>query len=257
MPLPRGRTLPFTLGRRIVADIMHFSRPVAQVSVEREIRVPEVAAAREAANPRVGWYPILLKAYSLAAAKVPELRRSLLTVPYTRLYEHACSVAAVTVEREVGGEPVVLTVLLRSPESKPLTEIDARLRWAKTAPVGDVPDFRRTLLHHRFPRPARRLLMWLGLRASGSWRQRFAGTFGSSSVVTAGACTLFARCPLTTMFTFTPLRPDGTMTLRLGFDHRVVDGGPTCRGLVETEAALRGEILAELRALAPAPRLAV
>ena len=257
MPLPTGHSLGFSRGRRIVGDIMHFTRSVAQVSVERELCIPEVAAARLAADPKPGWYPVLLKAYAIAAAKVPELRRSLLTFPYTRLYQHGCSVAAVTFERELDGEPVVMTRLFRSPETTPLTEIDARMRWAKAAPLAEVPDFRRLLLQYRLPRPLRRLLMWLALRGNGSWRQKYAGTFGSSSVVSAGSCTLFALCPLTTMFTFTPIKPDGTLTLRLGFDHRVVDGGPTSRGLVETESALRGEIRAELRSLAAPLRRAV
>src|SRR6266568_3726673 len=126
MPLPRGRSLKLSRGRRLIADIMHFSRDVPQVTVERIAHIPEVVLAREAASPRPGWYPVLLKAFALAAMKVPELRRSLLTVPYSRLYEHACTVANVAIERELDGEPVVLAFHVREPERQSLLDIDAR-----------------------------------------------------------------------------------------------------------------------------------
>ena len=120
MSLPRGRTLSLSRGRRIMADILYFCRSVPMAAVEREVTIPDVAEAREAANPKPGWYPVFLKAFALAAMKVPELRRSLLTFPYNRLYEHACTVAAITIERTIEGEPVVLPFLLRCPESKSL-----------------------------------------------------------------------------------------------------------------------------------------
>lgn len=236
---------------------MHFSRSVPVVAVERTISIPEVAAARAGADPRPGWYPVLLKAFALAAAETPALRRSLLTFPYPRLYEHACSVAAVMVEREIGGEPTVLAYLIRRPEAMPLPEIDAQFRRAKTAPVEEVADFRRMLLHARLPRPMRRLVWWLGLRVSGPWRQKYWGTFAATSVVSAGATVLGAVAPNSVVFTFSPVAPDGSVVLRLWMDHRVLDGATAARGLVSTEAALRGPVRAELRALARPLRAAV
>lgn len=255
MSLPRGRTLALSRARRLIGDLMHFSRSVPQVAVEREARIPEVAAARLAADPKPGWYPVLLKAFALAAAKVPDLRRSLLTFPYPRLYEHACSVAAVSVEREVDGEPAVLAFHVRRPESTPLPEIDARFRRAKTAPLAELGEFRRMLRLSRLPRPVRRLVWWAGLRASGSWRQKYWGTFGVTSLASAGGTVLASLCPLTATFTFGPVAPDGAVLLRVTFDHRVLDGMAATRGLVEAENALRGPVLAELRELAR-PRLA-
>jgi hypothetical protein len=257
MSLPRGRSLKLSRGRRLVADIMRFSRSVPQVSVERVAQIPEVVIAREAASPKPGWYPVLLKGFALASTVVPELRRSLITVPYPRLYEHACTVASVTIEREIDGEPIVLAFHVREPERKPLLDIDARFRWMKTAPLNEVGEFRRMLLLSRFPRPLRRLLWWLGLRASGSWRQKYWGTFATSSTVSGGSTLLSPLCPLTTVFTFGPVQNDGSVLLRLGFDHRVLDGMTAARGLKETENALRTTILDELRSLARPVRLAV
>lgn len=238
-------------------DILHFHRAVPMVAIERQIAIPEVAEARLRADPKPGWYPILLKAFALAAARVPELRQSLLTFPYTRLYEHASSVATVTVERELDGEPTVFVIQIREPEAAPLTKIDARLKWVKTAPLCDIAEFRRWQLLMRFPRPLRRLLWWLGLRVSGLWRQKYWGTFAATSIVSAGATVLVPVCPLTSLFTFGPVGSDGSLLLRLAFDHRVLDGVAGARMLVETENALRNEILAELRALVPSLRLAV
>lgn len=257
MPLSPGRTLPFPRGRRLVADLLHFSRAIPHVTVERAVTVPEVAAARLAADPKPGWYPVLLKAFALAAARVPDLRRSLLTIPYHRLYEHAGSVATVTVERDLDGEPAVLLFNVRRPEATPLPEIDAKFRRAKTAPLWEVGEFRRMLRLGRLPAPLRRLAWWLGLRVSGAWREKYCGTFGATSTVAAGGTLVNPIGPLSSVFTFGPVGPDGSVLLRLVFDHRVMDGAPAARALVETEAALRGEVLAELRALAPARRAAV
>lgn len=249
MPLPRGRTLRLSRGRKLVGDIMHFSRSVPQVTVERVISIPDVVAARDVASPKPGWYSVLLKGFALASMQIPDLRRSLLTFPTTRLYEHACTVASIAVERELDGEPAVLPVQIRRPESTPLVEIDARINRVKTAPLSEVAEFRRLMLQSRWPRPIRRLVWWAGLRASGDWRQKYWGTFGTSSVVTAGGTLHAPLCPLSVVFTFGPVSADGEVLLRLGFDHRVLDGAAAARGLVETEKALHSVVLPELRAL--------
>ena len=250
MSLPPGRFVPTPRGRRIVQDIMHFARSVPTVVVERRVQIPAVAAARAAAAPRPGWFAVFLKAVGLAAREVPDLRRSLMTVPWPRLYEHACSVAAVTVERELDGGPAVLIVQIRQPEDTPLTDIDAQLKKAKTAPVWDVAAYRRVLRLCRYPRPVRRLVWWLGLRASPGWRQKYFGTFTASSTVTSGAETAVALTPLTSYFTFGEVGADGGVTLRLMFDHRVTDAAPMSRALAAMERALNADILAELQALA-------
>jgi hypothetical protein len=167
----RGRSLGLPRARRLVLDWLHFCRPAAVIALERRVCFPEVAAARLAAGPRPGWYAVLLKAYGLAAVAVPDLRRSLLTFPYTRVFEHASSTALVTVERELDGFPAVFTYPLRRPEAKSLPEIDAELARLKTVPLDEDRAFRRALTLLRLPRPLRRAVMWLGLNVRGSWRQ--------------------------------------------------------------------------------------
>lgn len=246
----RGRSLGLPRARRLVLDWLHFCRPAATIALERTIRIPEVAAARLAAEPRPGWFAVLLKAYGLASQTVPDLRRSLLTFPTTRLFEHTVSTALVTVERELDGMPAVLTYPLKSPEAKSLSEIDAELARLKTVSLDEERAFRRALGLLRLPRSLRRAVMWLGLYVRGSWRQRHFGTFTASNVAPAGADLIHGLTMLTSFLSPAAVGADGTTTLRLFVDHRVVDGAPAARGLVAMEEALRGPILAELRALA-------
>jgi hypothetical protein len=50
------------------------------------------------------------------------------------------------------------------------------------------------------------------------------------------------------------LSADGSLAVRLHFDHRVLDGAPVARALAELEDVLRTEIVAELRRTAAPPR---
>jgi hypothetical protein len=197
--------------------------------------------------------PIFIKAFARAAVVVPELRRSFLTVPWTRLHEHACSVACLTVEREFDGEQQVFVIQIRQPEERPLVEIAEQIRKAKTDPLHEVAAFRQNLVLLRLPRPIRRLAWWLALRAVPRLRMKHIGTFVVSSVASVGANTTAALTPLTTYFTFDAVQPDGKVRLRLMFDHRVMDAGPAARALVEMERALNSAILTELRGMAPTP----
>lgn len=257
MSLPRGYPLAWSVGRRIVADILHFGNGIPRVTVERTFRLPEVAAARRVAEPRPGWYPVLLKSFALAAMAVPELRRSLSTFPTVRLHQHACNVAALTAERQLPDGPAVLIFHIRCPEILPLPELQARFEQARSAPIQSMGDYRRLLRINRLPLPLRRLVWWIGLRFSARWREKYFGTFGATSVVSAGGSIITPIAPLPVIWTFGPVDDHGTVVVRLTFDHRVLDGVAAARGLVEAERALVGPILAELRSLARPLRTAV
>ncbi|WP_145238486.1 hypothetical protein [Urbifossiella limnaea] len=56
----------------MLLDWLHFCRTATVITLERRIHVPEVAAARLAADPRPGWFAAVLKAYSSAAQEVPD-----------------------------------------------------------------------------------------------------------------------------------------------------------------------------------------
>jgi hypothetical protein len=56
--------------------------------------------------------------------------------------------------------------------------------------------------------------------------------------------------PLTTVLNYGTFEPDGSLDVRLTYDHRVFDGAIAARAIVELEEVLRGVILLELESLA-------
>jgi pyruvate/2-oxoglutarate dehydrogenase complex dihydrolipoamide acyltransferase (E2) component len=100
-----------------------------------------------------------------------------------------------------------------------------------------------------WPWPVRRALLWLGLNLPRI-RARQIGTFGLSVYSSLGAESLHPISPQTTTFTYGVIEPDGTVWVRLVYDHRVFDGSTAARALGKLEAALNGPILAELRGMA-------
>ncbi len=208
--------------------------------------------ARARLLPRPSWVALFTRAYSLVAARRPELRRAFLPWPVPRLYEHPESVAAVIIERDVAGEPVVLPAILAGPERQSLIEISEWIRGCKVRPISEVRSFRRALRVARWPMPFRRFAWWMALEWLGPTRAREFGTFGVSVTAADGAETLALRSPLTTTLHYGRFESDGRLAVRLTFDHRVLDGAAAARALVDLEATLHGEVLAELLSLVQA-----
>jgi pyruvate/2-oxoglutarate dehydrogenase complex dihydrolipoamide acyltransferase (E2) component len=229
---------------------MWASRKVPLVIVDRECDLSAVIAARAACEVRPQWTVIFAKAFAIAATAEPRLRQSWISFPWAYLYEHAEPVAAVTLEREVHGEPIVFIHLLRQLATRPLAELDAELREMKHAE--NPPGLRRSRRIARFPLLIRRFLYWIGLHTSGRIRERQAGTFAVTSVASAGAGAIFAKSPLTATLHYSLFRDNGHIDLRLTFDHRVFDGAVAARALVQVEQILKTTILEELLAGADA-----
>lgn len=248
MGLPRGHTIPLSPARKFMCDLLHASRRVPLVAIERHCRLAPVVAARQAApDPRPSWFAVFLKAYAVVSARRPELRRAFLTFPRPRLHQHACTVANLAVVRTIDGEEVVLPFLIRHPETQTVAEIDRRIRAARGEPVENFGDFRRVFRTARLPGPVRRAGWWAMLSVSGDIRARFAGTFGITGVAALGAASLHTLCPLTTTLTYGVFAADGTVPVRLFYDHRVLDGVRPAAALRDLEDVLNGEVADELR----------
>jgi len=249
----RGRPLPLSAPRRFMVDLLHFASRIPTVPVQRRMQLAEVVQARVAATPRPSWPAIFLKAYARVAAEVPELRRAYISLPWPHLYEYPTSVASVAVEREYQGEKAVFFGRVDSPAELPLTETTARVRALAETPIEEVKSFRKMLKVTRLPRPLRRLLMWLGLNLPRSRPAQF-GTFGLSVYSSLGAESLHPISPLTTTLTYGVFHNDGSVDVRLVYDHRVLDGAAVARVLARLEDELTGAICDELHAMAePAP----
>jgi hypothetical protein len=128
-----------------------------------------------------------------------------------------------------------------------LAEIDALIRRARTEPVERIADFRRALRLTALPTPIRRLAWWLALNVSAKWRAKHFGTFGLTSVGALGAMQADLLSPMTTTLTYGEFAPDGSIPVRLFYDHRVLDGLGPAAALADLQRVLCGPILAELR----------
>jgi hypothetical protein len=257
MPHSSGRKLSLSLPRRLICDLVHFAQKVPTVPVQRRMNLAAVVTARQTAALRPSWCAIFTKAYARVAAGRPELRRAYLSFPWPHLYEYSLNVASVAIERHVGQEPAVFFAPLRSPETQPLAQLDACLRRFKEQPVESIGAFRRALLVSRFPLPLRRLAWWLALNAWGRKRAQYMGTFGVSVYAGLGAASLHPLSPLTTTLNYGVLEADGTVDVRLTYDHRVLDGATVARALEHLEGVLKGEMVTELQSLRPRPGMAV
>jgi hypothetical protein len=245
-----GRRLSLSLPRRIICDLMHFAMKVPTVPVERRMRLGVLAAARKSAlEPRPSWAALFTKAYALVARRRPELRRFYLSFPWPHLYEHPASVATLALERPWrDGEEAVFFIHIAEPDDKPAADVDARVRHAKEAPLESIGSFRRALLVGSLPRPLRRLIWWIGLNLWPRKRANLMGTFGVSAYGGLGAASLHPLSPATTALNWGVIEPDGTVDVRIIYDHRVLDGATVARVLGELESTLNGAMVEELRA---------
>ena len=72
------------------------------------------------------------------------------------------------------------------------------------------------------------------------------GTFGVSVYAGLGAEGLHPLSPLTSTLNYGVIQADGTVSVRITYDHRVVDGARVARALGRLETILNREIVAEL-----------
>jgi hypothetical protein len=250
MSLPGGRSVPLSRTRRLLCDFLHFARAVPTVVAERSMGLGPLILARKRLELRPCWYAIFLKAYGMVAREVPDLRRCYRSFPWPHLHEHGCNVGSVPICRQLGDEEGILFLQLRQPEQQGLDELHAQIEHARTAPPESIRSFREQLRIGRLPLPLRRLVWWVGLHGLMGLRLRHFGTFGLTGVAGRGSDTTVFLSPLTTNLTFGVFEPDGRVTLRLVYDHRVLDGELIGRALRRLEETLEGPILTELTALA-------
>lgn len=226
---------------------MWLSHRVPRVTVQRRMLLTRVIGAREAAAEQPSWMAIFLKAYALLAQEIPEFRRAFVKLPWPQLYEYPESVAAVAHEREYLGEMAVLITRIKAPARHSIAELNAMIRSARSKPVMDVKEFRQALTIARAPAPIRRFLMWFALNF-GRQRPNFFGTFGLSVYSALGSESFNPISPVTTVLNYGPIDSEGGVSVRIIYDHRVMDGATVARALERLEVILNGAVAAELRA---------
>lgn len=251
-----GTNLSLTRSRRLVCDMMDFSRRVPTVIAERVMQLGPLLRARNALASRPYWYAILARAFALVSRDEPRLRRCYRPFPWPHLHEHPVSAVTMPVSRAVDGEEGMLFLNIVQPEEKPLAELHARIHHAKTAPVDEVRDFRTQLRLALLPWFVRRLMWWLVADVFSVWRLKYFGTFGVTGVSSGGSDTPYFLSPLTSTVTMGVLAPDGSVPVRLLYDHRVFDAEVAGRALARLEEVLCGQVTEELRGMAEQPPVA-
>ncbi len=210
------------------------------------MQLAPLIAARAASADKPRWTAIFAKAYALVAAEYPVLRRAYVKLPWPQLYEYPASTATIMFEREYEGEPSLFSYRLRDPTRFSLKALSDRLGTIADKPVDEVPDFRRNLTISSLPRPLRRLIWWLGLNI-GRQRGNYFGTFGVSVYSALKAELLHPLAPVTTVLNYGVFADDGSVDVRIIYDHRVMDGATVARVLARLEEVLTGPVLEELR----------
>jgi len=242
----RGRSIPLSLPRRLVSDLLSFAAKMPILPVQRPMQLGPLQAARAACPIRPSWVALFIKGFALTAQEFPELRRVYLEFPRPHLYEYQDSVAALTVERAIGAEPAVLVKRIDGPARLSISQIDEAIRHARTAPIEDVKDFRRALLVARLPQALRRMLIWLGLNVPRQ-RPKYFGTFCFTDLSPLGTESLRPLFPATVTLYYGAIAEDGTAVFRAAYDHRALDGATMARALTRLEQLLNGVVAAELR----------
>ena len=246
MANPRGKTIPLSIGRRLVCDLLRHAKQVPSLPLARDCWIDPLVRARAAVSPSPSWTALFMKAYGIVASRIPELRRSYIPYPWSRLYEHPRSDCAILVERSIEGEPTVLAAKINDPGSTPLSLIDEHLKRFREDDLASISPFRQLMRLGRMPRFLRRFVYWSTLYFSGYKRAKRFGTFMMSSLGNLGIEQMHPLTPLTTYFTFGPVRPDGWVNLKIVYDHRVMDGRTVARALVDLESTLNHKLVAEL-----------
>jgi hypothetical protein len=252
----RGTPKTISLPRRLICDLMRASMDVPFVSLSRSLNIRPLLEARAAAVAPAGWAAMFVKAFALVARDEPILRTVYAKWPWPMLYELPKSVALVAIARVEDGEECVMPQRIAAPEGMALAAIDAEIRRAKTAPVDDVPMFRKIMRATRLPLPLRRLSWAVGLNF-GRQRGNWFGSFAVSSVAAYGGGELHPITPGPFIVSYGVVEADQSIHVVIRWDHRVTDAAPIARVLTRLEQVLNTEIATELRAAGSKPIRAV
>ncbi len=244
---PKGVVFPLSVPRRLIVDLLHFARRVPSIPLSRLMDVSSLSAARRAHPARPSWSVIFMKAYAKVAMEHPPLRRALLEFPWQRIYEHPQTNCSLAIERNFDGEEGVFFGMFRAPEGQTIGELQRSLVEFKHLPLDEIGFFRRMIRISRFPTPVRRFLWSISLNVSGRARAKRFGTFGVTTLGGRGVEQVHPLSPLTTTLTFGPIDAWGKVTVKIIYDHRVLDGAYVARRLVDLEETLNGIVLEELR----------
>jgi hypothetical protein len=243
----RGTKRKISLPRRFLIDFLHASTRVPAITFSCPLDVSPFMTARAKATIRPGWAAVFVKAFAIVAKEEPVLRTLYVKLPWPHFFELPRSVAMVAVARAENGEDFILPEKVPVPEEQSLAAIDAAIRRAKTAPIEEIPNFRKIMMATRLPWPLRRLSWYLGQNVGRMSANNF-GSFGVTSVSAYGPGELRAISPSPFLLSYGVVDPNNRIDVNVRWDHRITDAVVVARALRRLEQVLNTEISAEILA---------
>lgn len=242
-----GRRFKVPASRRLSWDLLAFHHNMPLCSHDRRMNLQIVADARKACPLRISWPALFLKAYGLTALEFPELRQTWYRWPWAHIYQHPSSVATLTVQRHLDGEPWLFWGHVRSPETLPLTEIQKSIDGFRHEDPDTIFAKQRQLA--RLPTLIRRLIWWWNLHVETKKRATRVGTFFLSTLAGLGAEIQLPPSVQTGCLTYGPLDENGVARVTLAYDHRLMDGALVAGILDQLEKTLNQTMAAELQSI--------
>jgi hypothetical protein len=245
----KGHYVPLSSSRKMVQDFLYASSFQTLATGEKHVRLGDLPQIRELTSPRPSWCAIFTKALATVISRNPRLRRAFVTLPWSRMFQYDENVAGVVVERGYNSESTLLIARVRSPETMSILDLDEAIHKYKNRSINSLSGFRGAKMMARMPQFLRRLFWGALMTCMPRLRGKMIGTFGVSVTAGQGGSALFVPAPWTLTLHYDEIKPDGTIDMRLTFDHRVLDGYHIAMLGIEAEELLRGPIRDELLAL--------
>lgn len=251
MSEPVGQSVRMSPYRRFIGDLLHAGMSIPLVTIQKDINVAELAVARKRAAERPSWCAIFTKAYGKMVAARPDMRRIVLSFPWERMYEYTAASADITIEIQLDNETALAFVPIKHPELMPLLEFDRTIKECQEKPLEKLINLKDGLMLARFcPRFLRRWIWWCLLNLSGKIRAWYFNTYGVTSIGNWGIDSVRPIAPAISILHYGAIDADGNVSIRMTYDHRVLDGSGPSKALNEMEQFLKTDIMDELRALA-------
>ncbi len=242
-----GRRFRIPVSRRLTWDLLHFHKQIPLCAHDRNMHLMPISQARQQCPIRISWPAVFLKAFSLVARDIRELRRTWQPWPWAHLYQHPHSVASLTVHRRKDGQPWLFWGQVSIPEATPLADIQKQIDRFRDGEVDEV--FRKQIEFAVLPTFMRRMIWWWNLNIATQKRAKRLGTFFLSTLAGRGAEIQLPPSIHTACLTYGPLNDQLKSRVTLAYDHRIMDGALVAEVLQKLEQTLNETLVAELQSI--------
>jgi pyruvate/2-oxoglutarate dehydrogenase complex dihydrolipoamide acyltransferase (E2) component len=196
---------------------------------------------------RITITSIMLKAISVAQRNHPATRTT--STPWGQVLQLNDVAAGFTVEKFIEGEPAVFFGLIKDSDTKSLVDISKEVTEYAVKEPADLPQLNTEERFSRFPWLARQFIIWLGLIFPAVRLRYLGATFGFSSLGKLGVQAVIPPCVSAITFGMglvveRAVVRDGKIVVRpiatlvVNFDHRLIDGAPVARFMLEFKQLL-------------------